>query len=92
MGLDAETTKVVPFSIVNKTYAYALEDIVLGDVADKIDFMWIDWQQGGKMGGARRASPAAHAFPSSCCCAAAAALLLRDSTAPAASCRRRDAV
>jgi len=39
-------------SIVNKTYVYALEDIVLGDVADKLDFMWIDWQQGGKMGGA----------------------------------------
>ena len=43
---------MVPFSITNKTYAYALEDIVLGDVADKIDFMWIDWQQGGTKGGA----------------------------------------
>ena len=52
MGLDPANTTTVEFSIVNKTYAYALDDIVLGDVADKIDFMWIDWQQGGTQGGA----------------------------------------
>ena len=37
MGLDATTTKVVPFSIVNKSYAYALEDIVLGGSAPELD-------------------------------------------------------
>tara|TARA_B110001452_G_scaffold121312_2_gene100670 strand:- start:1253 stop:1627 length:375 start_codon:yes stop_codon:yes gene_type:complete len=42
MGLDPTNTTTVDFSIVNRTYAYALDDIVLGDVADKIDFMWID--------------------------------------------------
>ena len=31
MGLDPDSTKTVPFSITNKTYAYALEVIVLGD-------------------------------------------------------------
>merc|ERR1719446_1295847 len=45
MGLDANNASNVPFSITNKTYAYALEDIVLKDVAAEIDFTWIDWQQ-----------------------------------------------
>ena len=52
LGLPAGTTKV-PMNLVNATVAYAVEDIVIGDlVNDKaVDFMWIDWQQGGDQGG-----------------------------------------
>lgn len=47
------STKKVPFNIVNATVAYAVEDIVLGDLLYKknVDFWWIDWQQGGSQGG-----------------------------------------
>ncbi len=43
----------VPFNIVNATVAYAVEDIVLGDLLynKSVDFWWIDWQQGGYAGG-----------------------------------------
>lgn len=43
----------VPFNIVNATVAYAVEDIVLGDLLynKSVDFWWIDWQQGGSAGG-----------------------------------------
>ncbi len=52
LGLPNTTTKV-PFNLVNATVAYAVEDIVIGDlINDKlVDFMWIDWQQGGDQGG-----------------------------------------
>jgi len=52
LGLPASTT-VVPFNIVNATVAYAVEDIVLGDLLynKSVDFWWIDWQQGGTAGG-----------------------------------------
>eukprot|EP01116_Phalansterium_solitarium_P007898 TRINITY_DN2091_c0_g1_i4.p1 TRINITY_DN2091_c0_g1~~TRINITY_DN2091_c0_g1_i4.p1 ORF type:complete len:820 (+),score=372.39 TRINITY_DN2091_c0_g1_i4:134-2593(+) len=52
LGLPNSTT-VVPFNLVNSTVAYAVEDIVLGDLINNkhIDFWWIDWQQGGAMGG-----------------------------------------
>jgi alpha-glucosidase (family GH31 glycosyl hydrolase) len=52
MGLNAANESLVPFSITNQTYAYALEDIVLKDVAREIDFTWVDFQQGGTTGGA----------------------------------------
>jgi hypothetical protein len=52
MGLDPTEKSSVPFSITNKSYAYALEDIVLGDVAHEIDFIWSDYQQGEAKGGA----------------------------------------
>jgi hypothetical protein len=44
---------VVPFNIVNATVAYAVEDIVLGDLLynKSVSFWWIDWQQGGSAGG-----------------------------------------
>jgi alpha-glucosidase (family GH31 glycosyl hydrolase) len=51
MGLDPGRTTHVPFTMSNKTYAYAVEDVVLKDVADEIDFTWINWQQGGQTGG-----------------------------------------
>ncbi len=42
----------VPFNILNATIAYAVEDIVLGDILKKgVQFFWIDWQQGGFQGG-----------------------------------------
>jgi hypothetical protein len=46
-------TLQVPFNIVNATVAYAVEDIVLGDLLynKSVDFWWIDWQQGGTAGG-----------------------------------------
>ena len=52
LGLPGDATRV-PFNLVNATVAYAVEDIVLGDLLYKkyVDFMWIDWQQGGDAGG-----------------------------------------
>jgi alpha-glucosidase len=52
LGLPANTTKV-PFNLVNASVAYAVEDLVLGDLVNNkfVDFMWIDWQQGGDAGG-----------------------------------------
>ena len=52
LGLPAGTTKV-PMNLQNATVAYAVEDIVIGDLIydKKVDFMWIDWQQGGDAGG-----------------------------------------
>lgn len=52
LGLPNSST-VVPFNLVNSTVAYAVEDIVLGDLVRNkhIDFWWIDWQQGGDQGG-----------------------------------------
>jgi len=40
---------VIPFSIVNQTIAYALEDTVLQPLEHVgVDFWWLDWQQGEK--------------------------------------------
>jgi hypothetical protein len=41
LGLPAGATKV-PFNLVNASVAYAVEDIVLGDLLYKkfVDFMW----------------------------------------------------
>lgn len=51
LGLPKNST-VVPFNILNATVAYAVEDIVLGDLLKKnVSFWWIDWQQGGDKGG-----------------------------------------
>jgi len=53
LGLDPKTAGPIPFSIVNQSYMYAVEDIALGALEDQgVDFFWIDWQQGGKVGGA----------------------------------------
>jgi len=50
MGIDPAHPpgpKGVPFTLTNKTYVYALEDIVLKTIEDDgMDFWWIDWQQG----------------------------------------------
>ena len=47
------TDKTVPMNLVNASVSYAVEDIVLGDLLDNkhVAFWWIDWQQGGAMGG-----------------------------------------
>jgi alpha-glucosidase (family GH31 glycosyl hydrolase) len=52
LGLPPNSTKV-PFNLVNATVAYAVEDIVLGDLIENksVNFWWIDWQQGGSQGG-----------------------------------------
>jgi alpha-glucosidase (family GH31 glycosyl hydrolase) len=52
LGLPPSST-VVPLNLVNSTVAYAVEDIVLGDLIynKNVSFMWIDWQQGGVAGG-----------------------------------------
>ncbi len=51
LGLNPATTTVVPFTVVNKTVAYAVEDIVMKALIDLgMDFWWIDYQQGGTQG------------------------------------------
>jgi hypothetical protein len=52
LGLPANTTKVA-FNLLNSTVAYAVDDIVLGDLIynKSISFWWLDWQQGGSAGG-----------------------------------------
>ena len=52
LGMPADSKKV-PMNLVNSTVAYAVEDIVLGDLIKNknIAFWWIDWQQGGNAGG-----------------------------------------
>eukprot|EP00939_MAST-03C_sp_MAST-3C-sp1_P004520 g4520.t1 len=52
LGVDpASVQKSIPFDLTNKSYVYALEDIVLKAVEDDgMDFWWIDWQQGETAG------------------------------------------
>eukprot|EP01130_Rhizamoeba_saxonica_P000608 TRINITY_DN1056_c0_g1_i3.p1 TRINITY_DN1056_c0_g1~~TRINITY_DN1056_c0_g1_i3.p1 ORF type:complete len:918 (+),score=174.74 TRINITY_DN1056_c0_g1_i3:238-2991(+) len=45
-GIDPTTKKAVPFDPLSQKYMYTLRDIVLNAIG--VDFMWIDWQQGGK--------------------------------------------
>ena len=52
VGIDPATNATVPFNLINATWAYALDDIVLKAVEDMgMDFWWIDWQQGGHTAG-----------------------------------------
>lgn len=54
-GIDPSTNATVPFSVANKTLMLAVEDQALNPLkanGSAIDFFWIDWQQGGKQGGA----------------------------------------
>jgi len=52
VGIDPSTKKAVAFNLINATWAYGLEDIVLQPVeAMGMDFWWIDWQQGENMAG-----------------------------------------
>ena len=56
-GVDPATRADIPFSIVNSSYVFPLEDIVLGGLeALGANFWWIDWQQGGAAGGISQAS------------------------------------
>ena len=52
VGLPSSAKKV-DFNLINATVAYAVEDIVLGDLIRNkgVSFWWIDWQQGGAQGG-----------------------------------------
>ncbi len=48
----------VNFTLVNKSYASALQDITLESrLADGLDFWWIDWQQGESAGGTGQDGP-----------------------------------
>ena len=52
VGMDPAKGHKVPFNLVNSTWSYALEDIVLKYVEEQgMDFWWIDWQQGGQQAG-----------------------------------------
>eukprot|EP01104_Vermistella_antarctica_P006882 TRINITY_DN1757_c0_g1_i1.p1 TRINITY_DN1757_c0_g1~~TRINITY_DN1757_c0_g1_i1.p1 ORF type:complete len:948 (-),score=252.28 TRINITY_DN1757_c0_g1_i1:465-3308(-) len=53
LGMNPGSTETIPFQICsNQSYALGLEDVVLAaDEAQGMDFWWIDWQQGGAMGG-----------------------------------------
>eukprot|EP01094_Clydonella_sp_ATCC50884_P030386 TRINITY_DN9908_c0_g1_i1.p1 TRINITY_DN9908_c0_g1~~TRINITY_DN9908_c0_g1_i1.p1 ORF type:complete len:1085 (-),score=270.03 TRINITY_DN9908_c0_g1_i1:780-3968(-) len=52
MGYAQNSTATIPFSAVNDTYVYGLEDQVLKPLEDiGMSLWWIDWQQGGKEGG-----------------------------------------
>lgn len=53
LGIDAKSVeKSIPFDLTNKSYVFALEDIVLKSIEDDgMDFWWIDWQQGETKGG-----------------------------------------
>ena len=61
MGLDPSNPggpKGIPFTLTNKTYVYALEDIVLRAIEnDGMDFWWIDWQQGESAGNTGQDGP-----------------------------------
>ena len=62
LGIDPATNQTIPFSVANETLMMAVEDNVLKPLhanGSGIDFWWIDWQQGGKQGGAPggRANP-----------------------------------
>jgi alpha-glucosidase len=51
LGLPPNQTNAA-FNLRNETWAYAVEDLVLGDILQQgVDFFWIDWQQGGSQGG-----------------------------------------
>lgn len=44
LGMNPATCGTVPFSMVNQSIVYALEDVVLKDVENQgMDFWWIDW-------------------------------------------------
>eukprot|EP00042_Codosiga_hollandica_P032126 m.200668 g.200668 ORF g.200668 m.200668 type:complete len:1028 (+) comp53818_c0_seq1:262-3345(+) len=52
VGINPASGQTVPFNLVNSTFAYSLEDLVLKPVLDQgMDFWWIDWQQGGQQAG-----------------------------------------
>ena len=55
LGLDPSKPpgpKGIPFTLTNKSYVNALEDIVLKTIEDDgMDFWWIDWQQGENAAG-----------------------------------------
>jgi alpha-glucosidase (family GH31 glycosyl hydrolase) len=54
LGLDPTSTQTIPFSATNQSYLYALDDIVLPAVlGNGVSCQWIDWQQGGIVGGAK---------------------------------------
>ena len=52
VGMDPASQEIVQFNLINESWTYSLEDIVLKNVENQgMDFWWIDWQQGGVNGG-----------------------------------------
>eukprot|EP00672_Neobodo_designis_P018587 CAMPEP_0174840904 /NCGR_PEP_ID=MMETSP1114-20130205/8969_1 /TAXON_ID=312471 /ORGANISM="Neobodo designis, Strain CCAP 1951/1" /LENGTH=1087 /DNA_ID=CAMNT_0016075073 /DNA_START=63 /DNA_END=3326 /DNA_ORIENTATION=+ len=49
VGIDPSSKQTVPFMPLNKTYMHTMEDSVLKALG--FDVWWIDWQQGGNVGG-----------------------------------------
>lgn len=59
MGIDPSLNKTIPFTLVNKTYVRALDDIVMANILkDTEGFFWLDWQQGGAV--SSELCPSAH--------------------------------
>ena len=52
LGLSAASGARINMSLTNKSYVFALEDVVVHDVEKSgMDLWWIDWQQGETQGG-----------------------------------------
>ena len=49
VGIDPTSKQTVPFMPLNKSYMHTMEDSVLAKLG--FDVWWIDWQQGGMVGG-----------------------------------------
>ncbi|GAB5364271.1 hypothetical protein AAMO2058_000955500 [Amorphochlora amoebiformis] len=57
LNIDPKSTKGINFTLVNRNYTRALEDIVLQPIEKQgMDFWWIDWQQGETQGGTGQGS------------------------------------
>jgi hypothetical protein len=52
MGFDPTETNFIPFSSINSTYLFSLEDTVLYPIEKLgVDFWWNDYSGGGLKGG-----------------------------------------
>jgi hypothetical protein len=52
VGINPASQQTIPFNLINESWAYGLEDLVMKPVLDQgMDFWWIDWQQGGQQAG-----------------------------------------
>jgi hypothetical protein len=53
LGVNPALNQTIPFAVCDdREYAMALEDIAIANVSRRgVDFYWIDFQQGGRVGG-----------------------------------------
>jgi hypothetical protein len=53
LGVDPASNQTIPFEVCsNREYAMALEDVTIANITKTgFDFTWIDFQQGGRVGG-----------------------------------------